>query len=94
MKTGGGKAEVTPQTQTFVDVTESTAHVNYIASAVQRKWGSQYVLVTSDGLQIEDGSGTQGMNSNTVNLLAYIIYAWYFLCQIATLYHHHNYCVL
>ena len=61
MKTGGGKAEFTPQTQTFVDVTESTANVNYITSAVQRKWGSQYVLVTSDGLQIEDGSGTQGM---------------------------------
>ena len=62
MKTGnGGKAEFTPQTQTFVDVTESTANVIYITTAVQRKWGSQYVLVTSDGLQIEDGSGTQGM---------------------------------
>ena len=62
MKTAiGGKAEFTPQTQTFVDVTESTANVIYITTAVQRKWGSQYVLVTSDGLQIEDGSGTQGM---------------------------------
>ena len=62
MKTSiGGKAEFTPQTQTFVDVTESTANVIYITTAVQRKWGSQYVLVTSDGLQIEDGSGTQGM---------------------------------
>jgi hypothetical protein len=49
MKTGGGgKAEFMPQTQTFVDVTESTANVIYITTAVQRKWGSQYVLVTSD----------------------------------------------
>ena len=61
MKTGGRKTEFMPQAQTFVDVTESTANVNYITSTVQRKWGSQYVLVTSDGLQIEDGSGTQGM---------------------------------
>ena len=41
MKTGGGgKAEFTPQTQIFVDVTESTANVIYITTALQRKWGS------------------------------------------------------
>ena len=62
MTTGlNGKPEFTPLTQTFVDVTESTANTNYILNAVQRKWGSQYVIVTSDGLQIDDGSGTQGM---------------------------------
>ena len=61
MKLGAnGKPEFTPVTQTFVDVTETTANTDYILSAVQRKWGAQYVIVTSDGLQIEDGSGTQG----------------------------------
>ena len=48
-------------TQTFVDVTESTDNTDYILSAVQRKWGAQFVIVISNGLQIEDGSGTQGM---------------------------------
>ena len=51
-----GRPEFTPLTQMFVDVTESTANTY----AVQRKWGAQYVIVTSDGLPIEDGSGTQG----------------------------------
>ncbi len=61
MKPGAnGRPEFTPLTQTFVDVTESTANTTYILNAVQRKWGAQYVIVTSDGLQIEDGSGTQG----------------------------------
>ena len=61
MKPGvNGRPEFTPLTQTFVDVTESTANTTYILNAVQRKWGAQYVIVTSDGLPIDDGSGTQG----------------------------------
>ena len=55
-----GKTEFVTVNQTFVDVTEITANVHYISSVVQRKWGSQYVLVTSDGLKLDDSSGTQG----------------------------------
>ena len=66
MKPGvNGRPEFTPVTQTFVDVTESTANTTYILNAVQRKWGAPYVIVTSDGLQIEDGSGTQGKAENS-----------------------------
>ena len=46
--------------QTFVDVTESTSNVNYVRNAVQKRWGEEYTLVTADGLEIEDSSGTQG----------------------------------
>ena len=47
--------------QTFVDVTEATmANVNYITAAVQHRWGPDHSLVTSDGLQLDDSSGTQG----------------------------------
>lgn len=46
--------------QLFVDVNESTANASYIRSVVQTKWGSQYVIVTTDGQEIEDNSGTQG----------------------------------
>ena len=39
----------------------STASVDYIRSAVQKRWGSDHVLITTDGLEIEDHSGTQGI---------------------------------
>ena len=55
-----GKLEFMPHNQTFVDVTETTANVNYVTAAVQRKWGSDYNLVTSDGLKVDDSSGTHG----------------------------------
>ena len=60
--TTGGKPEVTRLSQAFIDITESTANVPFITSAmIQAKWGgSEYVLVTADGLQIKESSGTQG----------------------------------
>lgn len=60
-RVSNGKVEFTSQNQTFVDVTDITANVHYISSVIQRKWGSQYVLVTSDGLKLDDSSGTQGI---------------------------------
>ena len=55
-----GKADFVPQNQTFVDLCEATANVNYVTSVIQQKWGSDHFLVTSDGLQLDDSSGTQG----------------------------------
>ena len=54
-----GKLDFVPHNQTFVDITEATANVNYITAAVQRRWGSDH-SVTSDSLQLDDSSGTQG----------------------------------
>lgn len=59
-KSQGGKFEFHKLGQTFIDVNESTANVFYITGVVEKKWGREYVLVTSDGLKIEDSSGTQG----------------------------------
>ena len=56
-----GRPEFTPQNQTFIEVCESTANVHYVNSAVQRKWGTDYTMVTSDGLKIDDSAGTQGV---------------------------------
>ena len=58
----GGRPEFTPQNQTFVDLTEATAKVDYVTSVIQQRWGVDYVMVTSDGLRIDDSSGTQGMH--------------------------------
>ena len=55
-----GTTERVTVNQTFVDVTQITANVRYISSVVQTKWGSQYVLVTSGGLKLDDSSGKQG----------------------------------
>lgn len=61
-KTSSGKTEFQRQGQLFIDVTESTANVPYISNAIQKKWGNDYMLVTVDGLEIDDSAGTQGRN--------------------------------
>jgi len=46
--------------QAFIDVTDSTANAHCITNVVQKRWGTDFQLVTADGLQLEDSSGTQG----------------------------------
>lgn len=59
---GGGKCKPSFQTiqQTYIELQESTANVHYVRDEVSRTWGSLYVLVTSDGLQLEDSPATRG----------------------------------
>ncbi|XP_065898986.1 uncharacterized protein [Dysidea avara] len=47
--------------QIFVNITESTAHTEFILAAIQQKWGSDHVIVTNNGLKIENSSATQGL---------------------------------
>ena len=56
-----GKVELEKLEQTFIDLTDDTANVNYVNTVIQKKWGKEYVLCTNDGLPIEDGFGTQGI---------------------------------
>lgn len=55
------KPEFEVKNQTFIEVTEETANINFILAAVQRKWGEAYTIVTNDGLEVGDCAGTQGM---------------------------------
>jgi hypothetical protein len=55
-----GKIDFSHKSQTFVDINEENANVHHITSVIQRKWGSDYVVVTNDGWMIEDCSGTNG----------------------------------
>lgn len=55
-----GKAEFNQLGQLFIDISETTANVHYISSVIKKQRGANYVLATSDGLPIEDSSGTQG----------------------------------
>ena len=49
------------EAQIFIDIREDTANVTYLNSMIQSKWGSNYVIVTSDGLPIEDCAATKGI---------------------------------
>ena len=55
-----GKPDFTSMSLEFVEVTEATAYVSFLSNTVQSKWGSDHVRVTSDGLQLEDSSASQG----------------------------------
>jgi len=48
--------------QTFLWIVESTANLEYVVAIVQKRWGSEYVIVTNDGLKVEDLPVTQGIN--------------------------------
>ena len=61
-----GKMEFSAHNQLYIDVIEATANLNYITLAVQRQWGPEYVIVTADGLKLEDSSGTQGDRKSTL----------------------------
>lgn len=47
--------------QVFIDINDTTANINYITSVVQQTFGTDYVVVTADGLKIYDSAGTQGV---------------------------------
>ena len=43
-----------------VEVTEETANINHIVQSVKDLCGSQYIVVTVDGLEMEDSPATRG----------------------------------
>lgn len=56
----GRKVEFKPVHQTLIELVETTANVDHILGVVQRKWDTNFILVTQDGLKLEDAPGTQG----------------------------------
>ena len=59
-KLPNGKVEFERLEQTFVSLDDSCANVGTVNNAVELKWGPEYMLVTADGLEIDDSAGTQG----------------------------------
>ncbi len=55
-----GKVDFEQSAQMHIDVTETTANVCHLLREVHQKWGEGYVLVTLNGLQLEDCEGTRG----------------------------------
>ena len=42
------------------ELVDSTANLEHIKGVVHKRWGTQYTLVTSDGIELEDSPATQG----------------------------------
>lgn len=73
-----GKVEFNRLEQTHISLDDRTANVNAVTSAVQLKWGTDYIVVTGDGLEVDDSSGTQGnftSSSQLRNLIIQYAYA-------------------
>lgn len=60
IKLPNGKVDFDRQEQVHISVNESSANVHTITNAVQAKWGASYIVVTGDGLPVDDSAGTQG----------------------------------
>ena len=57
------KIELKKLRQEFIELHEATANVDYIKSKARERWGSDYILVTQNGLTIDDSPSTRGMFS-------------------------------
>ena len=60
--TESGKCSFNAESQMFIELTEFTANVNHIASAVRYQWGQDVILVSSDGLEFKKSQGSQGIH--------------------------------
>lgn len=60
VKSGRRKPEFEPLRQTYIYLVDSTANLEHILGLIQR-WGSQFTLVTSDGIELEESPSTQGL---------------------------------
>ena len=58
---GNSKPVFQPLGQMYVDITDSTANLQYIHGCIQNQWGDEFTIATNDGLELEDSPATQGM---------------------------------
>ena len=56
----GRRVEFHTTDQTFVTLTESNAHTDFLVTVARQKWGSDHAIVTKDGLKIDNSPATQG----------------------------------
>ena len=55
--------------QMYVELTNATANVGHVCETVSRQWGSEYTVVSVEGLEIDDTSATQGQLINSAVIL-------------------------
>ena len=63
-KLPNGKAEFERLKQTHINLDDRSANITSVSSTVQAKWGTTYVVVTGDVLEVDDSVSTQGDYKN------------------------------
>lgn len=56
-----GKPDFKRLEQMHVHIDEASANVHTITNAIKSKWGAEFVVVTADGLPVDDSAGTHGI---------------------------------
>ena len=79
---GGKGVEFSKVGQIFTQITEHTATVTHILGVVTETWGPGYVLVTVDGLTIEDSDGTRGILLISIRLYDQVLISVMYLLVI------------
>lgn len=75
IKKSGSRPDFKKLHQAFIKVNDDTANVHYLTYMIRQKWNCDLVLVTPEGMPIEDGSGTQG-NLHAVSMMHSLVLTW------------------
>ena len=59
--TNGKQVEFDKLKEVHISLDEHTANVHVVTGAAKNTWGSGYIVVTADGLEVDDSAGTQGI---------------------------------
>ena len=87
-KLPNGKAEFERLKRTHINLDDWSANITTVSSAVQAKWGTAYIVVTGDGLEVDGiyiaSVDTQGDYKNelviiTIQIVLINIYNYVFL---------------
>jgi len=57
---GSKKPEFYATGQTYIELVDATANVEFVMGTIQKRWGNNFVIVSNDGLELEDVPATQG----------------------------------
>ena len=79
-KKTGGKPEFQCTGQMYIELTDTTANVGQVCEAVRRQWGSEYTIVSVEGVEIDDSSATQG---RYMTCSQYDVMAWFFIIGLS-----------
>ena len=56
----GKKPKFTPTGLLYIEMLENNANIHVVMEAIKNKWGADFIIVTSDGLKLEDSPATRG----------------------------------
>ena len=63
----GGKPDFQCTGQMYIELSDATANVGQVCEAVRGQWGSEYMVVSVEGLEIDDTLATQSQYSIVYN---------------------------